>query len=146
MKSSRSRRVLFGAVSLIAVVAIAIPALGQEKPESLLPPGFGDPAPAPAPTPAATPGRTPSAPPPRAPVDLLPDLATTTPAEAESELTDEAKAEEEETAEVDPYDLPEAARRSPAFVGVLTAANGGLGEAAWGTADGRSLSILMRKL
>src|SRR3546814_18560594 len=35
----------------LATVALAIPALGQNAPESLLPPGFGEPVPAEAPRP-----------------------------------------------------------------------------------------------
>ncbi len=148
MKSSRSRRVILGAVSLVAVAAITIPELGQERPESILPPGFGDPALAPAPTPAATPGRPAAAPtaPARPPVDLLPDLGSGLPADLPTELTDEAKAEEAQTAELEPYDLPQAARRSPSFVGVLNSGNGGLGTDSWGNARGRYLSILMRRM
>src|SRR5471030_1681673 len=53
-------------VALAALAAaLAIPALGQDKPESILPPGFGDPTPAP------------SAPRPRAVQPIRPDAAAT---------------------------------------------------------------------
>src|SRR5690242_2020357 len=41
----RTRKFLGGMAALAAV--LAIPAVAQDRPESLLPPGFGDPAPAP---------------------------------------------------------------------------------------------------
>src|SRR3546814_4034389 len=75
MKNWVSRRTLAFAV---AVIAAAIPALGQEGPESLLPPGFGPPAPSRPVAPAV-----PSAPAPAtegqaeaAPAAELPDEAT----------------------------------------------------------------------
>src|SRR3546814_10973443 len=75
MKNWVSRRTLAFAV---AVIAAAIPALGQEGPESLLPPGFGPPAPSRPVAPAV-----PSAPAPAtegqaeaAPAAELPDQAT----------------------------------------------------------------------
>src|SRR3546814_19219620 len=62
----------------VAVIAAAIPALGQEGPESLLPPGFGPPAPsrpvAPAVPPAPAPATEGQAE--GAPAAELPDEAT----------------------------------------------------------------------
>jgi len=42
----KSRHALFLGVSVAAVAVLALPAIGQDRPESILPPGFGD-APAP---------------------------------------------------------------------------------------------------
>ncbi|NJC33567.1 hypothetical protein GGR88_001041 [Sphingomonas jejuensis] len=132
------------AALLLAAVAIG-PALGQSAPESLLPPGFGDPAPEP------------EAPADR-PTDLLPPSATGTdspaadplapaaddPAADGAEDADEAEAEEEPAP--DPLDLPDTSRRDPRFAGVIDSDGGGVGEEAWGRADGRYLSTLMRRL
>ncbi|PTS73312.1 hypothetical protein DBR17_18500, partial [Sphingomonas sp. HMWF008] len=46
MRISRNN-IAFAALPLIAVAGLAIPALGQDRPESILPPGFGEPTPAP---------------------------------------------------------------------------------------------------
>ena len=56
----RTKKILIGGVALAA--ALALPALAQDQPESLLPPGFGDPTPAPQPAtneaqPSEAPGR-----------------------------------------------------------------------------------------
>ncbi|WP_155645653.1 hypothetical protein, partial [Erythrobacter donghaensis] len=52
---------VLGCVSLLALAFVSAPVIGQnEAPESLLPPGFNDPAPAPSqsePPPPAEPGR-----------------------------------------------------------------------------------------
>lgn len=147
MKSLRNKRLLIGAVSGLALVALAIPALGQEAPESLLPPGFGDPVPTDTAPPPAQPGQ-PQPQQTRQPTSILPIPIPVPNGGQLSELTDEAKSaeDEKEEAEVDPYDLPPEARRSPDFVGALTADNGGLGAGAWGNARGRYLSLLMRGL
>src|SRR3546814_2453350 len=79
MKNWVSRRTLAFAV---AVIAAAIPALGQEGPESLLPPGFGPPAPSRPVAPAV----------PSAPAPATEGQAEAAPA---AELPDEATASEE---------------------------------------------------
>ena len=43
----RTKQVLIGGVALVG--ALALPALAQDRPESLLPPDFGEPTPAPQP-------------------------------------------------------------------------------------------------
>ncbi len=48
------KHISLAAVSLGALL-VAIPVLGQDSPESLLPPGFGDAAPSPSPAPVAAP-------------------------------------------------------------------------------------------
>lgn len=142
MRSWASKRLAAGAACGLALAAMAIPALGQEAPESLLPPGFGDPVPAPTPAPAAPGAPAPTPAPGAAPTPLLPGAEAPLP--GEEEALDEDAAAEEEEAEVDPFDLPPEARRSPDFVGVLTADNGGFGADAWEGANGSYLSLLMR--
>ena len=140
----------FPKLSLAALVAAGglaalAPAIGQDKPESILPPGFGEaspaaPAPSNAPTPAPAP-RTGDPIPPTATIQPLPlpaptDAAPETPAPA---------------ATVDPavlaqYEMPASARRSLDSIGPLGAGQGGIDADAFGTADGHYVERLMRHL
>ncbi|MBC7985805.1 MAG: hypothetical protein H7X93_03920, partial [Sphingomonadaceae bacterium] len=52
----RARPLLIALAAGSALAALSLPALGQDAPESLLPEGFGDPAPAPPPPPSPSPG------------------------------------------------------------------------------------------
>lgn len=124
-------------------------AIAQDAPESLLPPGFDDPAPAPTPAPQPTaappvappsgpstaPGGRPSAPTAPNPGTLpgnvpnVPQLST----EERSRLPSLEELEELSTDELDDllglkpqYDIPPAARRSLARVGVLAPSEGGM--------------------
>ena len=133
-------------VAMLAGVA-AVPLLGQDKPESILPPGFGDPVeerqPATRPSDA------------RKPADLIPDTAlrlpVATPGAAgsptDSSATDEGDATDEsaETAEVvaELQDLPDFARRPIERVGVLGEGDGNMGAVAFGTSRGPYLASLM---
>lgn len=140
----RSRnRARWLALAGVAGLALAIPALGQDSPESILPPGFGDPEPPPK---TETPDRRPS--------DLVPDVGLRVPVTpttgdtlASTGPDAEGEAEEGELPEDMPVlaDLPAQARRSLATIGVLDAEDGDMGAAAFGSADGRYLSHLMRK-
>ncbi|MBU1256890.1 MAG: hypothetical protein KJ549_00080, partial [Alphaproteobacteria bacterium] len=131
----------FGSFAL----ALALPVVAQQAPESLLPPGFGDapetPAPAPArPVPAPTPGGVPApALNPATPPDLalLPDEAANA---AEEELTPEELA-----AQKAKYDLPETARRSLDRIGPLTPATRGMEPNAFGNQSGKFLATLMQQ-
>jgi len=149
----RRRTKLFGALAAgAAAVAIALPVLGQDAPQSLLPPGFGSPPPKAAP--ASAPARAqpqsqaqPGAPAAPAAVPTLPAPATPGPA-------DEAVAESSPNllpsdigrlaaAEASPpEEMPEAAKRSLALVGTTPL----YGTDAFGDADGRFLVTLMRRL
>lgn len=143
MTSSASKRLLAGAALALALGAFAIPAIGQDQsPESLLPPGFGDP---PAATPAPAEPGTPAQP--TGPiVQPLPGVEPQ-PAQDSAEAGDDADDEvEEEVAEVDPFDLPPEARRDPSLVGVLTPDNGGYPAGIWGNVNGRFASSLMRDI
>jgi hypothetical protein len=142
MRNWASRRSLAGAGGALALAAFAIPAIGQEQaPESLLPPGFGEPTPAPAQEPAepAVPGAPAFAP----GGEIVQPLSS---GETSDEGEEEEGEEEEELAEVDPFDLPPEARRDPDLVGVLTEADGGYGADQWGNVSGRFASTLMRNI
>lgn len=143
---SANKAWLFAALSIVAI-ASAIPAIGQDDPKSLLPPGFGDPVQAPEKGAGSDPAR---------PADLLPDGASKSgspgPAPDEASLAggvlgDEALSGDEEL----PLDLaslpdlPASIRRSTAQVGILGAGDGDMGARAFGAEDGKYLSHLMRK-
>ena len=134
---------LLAALSCVAL-ASAIPAIGQDDPKSLLPPGFGDPVQAADKKPATDQGK---------PAELLPDSiqppgnASDGVAAADGTSEDETLAEGEELP-VDLSalrDLPAGMHRSTARVGILGTGDGGMGADAFGNADGRYLSYLMRK-
>jgi hypothetical protein len=122
---------------------VAIPAIGQQPPESLLPPGFGDPdAPPqpPEPTPTPTPGATGTPAPtpgPRAAVPLDTVLEETS--------LDDLAALEELIPTEPPIEIPDASRRPTDFVGAIDD-EWSLGAGAYGNANGRFLSTLMRRL
>ncbi len=148
---------LAAAVAVGALVALA-PAIGQDRPESILPPGFGEPTPAPAPRPTAPAGTQPTrptgpsqptTPPPSAapaqPGAMIQPLPPTTPGDAP--LVPPVAA----PAPVDPavlaqYEMPESARRSLATVGPVMASEGGLDTDAFGAVDGQYVETLMRRL
>ena len=128
------------------VFVASLPALGQDAPQSILPPGFGGPPPRAAPTPAVpAPGATPAAPtgPEEAPAAPLPP--PTPGADEGVAVTDQPLALEDEAdnaEETAPEELPDAARRSLDLVGGAAV----YGEGAFGDADGRYLATLMRRL
>lgn len=111
-------------------LALALPALAQE---SLLPPGFGTPAP----PPAAQPQPSQSAP--RATRPSASSPATQSEGEAG------AFSEEELANMPPPVELPGHARRDPFEVGSVNPAEVGLTANAWGGASGRFLSNLLRR-
>lgn len=132
MKPSLSKRTILALAGGVAALAAAA-ALAQE---SLLPEGFGQPAPparptqaAPAPAGPPAPGAAPRPSVPGSPVPALnldPAIfASATPAEPEPQ-----------------EELPDSARRPIDLVGPFA----GFGRAAWGAEDGRFLSTLMRRL
>ncbi|HYI39589.1 MAG TPA: hypothetical protein VE053_04640 [Allosphingosinicella sp.] len=140
-----------------AALAFAIPAMGQRDsqrgggPESLLPPGFGEPPPpapkAPRPDAPATPA-TPASPSPPSPAPpRAPSPAPPSPGELGIE---DAAAEDLEAlarpALPPPIEIPESSRRPVNPVGPLRPGNWGLGLDAFGNANGRFLSGLMGRL
>ena len=155
MTRSKTRKMtmqLSGVAALALAGAFGGAALGgfaiaQDAPESLLPPGFDDPVPAPTPAPppsvappagpapappAAAPQAAPAAPGSSPVVQSIPDVPQLS-AEEAAGLPSLEELEELTTDELDDllglkpqYDIPPAARRSLARVGVLSPAEGGL--------------------
>lgn len=132
------------ALLLLVAGASVLPALAQERPESILPPGFNEQTPPPSPTPSAPVVPTPAPVQPSAPLPGTPvpdDLGL------DNLLSNDLAA----TAEPDPaamqaYELPAYARRSLARVGVVGTDQGGLAPGAFGRTDGRFLQMLMARL
>lgn len=130
----RTKQFLIGGAAL--ALALALPAIAQDRPESLLPPGFGDPVtPAPEPVsnesqPATTPSRQPAGE--GGGVQIVDVLA------ALEELT--------EAEPVPQVEYPDEVRRDPRFAGTLDPDAVGVGSRAWGAASGKALEILMRRM
>lgn len=135
----RSPSKIFLPVLLGAGLLALYPALAQKSPQSILPPGFGEPEPQTAVD--------------RAPDEASPKADVTAPLEAPSnpgaapqssaEPVDGNAVSGEDIVAAPLQDLPPEARRSLDRVGLLEAGQGGLGPAAFGTADGRYLATLM---
>lgn len=126
-------------------MVFALPALGQQGPESLLPEGFGDPAPPPAPTtsrPPTTGTVTPSTPTSPGPASTVPAASAEAADDAEEDEEDE---EEEEEELVIKYDVPPAARRSLKAIGIVSPATGGFPAEAFGTTDGVFLKQVVNR-
>ncbi|MES3084923.1 hypothetical protein [Sphingomonas faeni] len=146
---------LAAAVAVGALVALA-PAIGQDRPESILPPGFGEPTPAPAPRPAPPAGTQPTrpagptqpsapAPAPAQPGAMIQPLPLTTPGDAPL-VPPVATPVPVDPAVLAQYEMPASARRSLATVGPVAASEGGLDTDAFGEADGQYVETLMRRL
>jgi hypothetical protein len=130
----RIKPILIGSAAL--GIALAIPALAQEQPESLLPPGFEDPPTAGQPVSNESQPASNAQPQPTAPegggieiVDLLDAL--------------EEMAESEPVPQVE---YPASARRDPRFAGTVDPFAVGLGYRPWGAASGKALEVLMRRM
>ncbi len=119
-----------------AVAAIAIPALAQDRPESILPPGFGEPAASPAPSATPTPSPSTSIQPSEGSAVVETGLDGLTPLEVADAMVVEV---------VPPIEMPDDARRDPSSVGPLPAAQTGFGMSPWGRSSGKFLSVLMRR-
>ena len=137
------RRALLAGAALLALTSTLV--MAQQRPESLLPPGFDDPAP----TPTATPTQRPQPSAPSAPSSggtpviqplpgdsgaapvTIPDLSTVGNLPTLEELEKLSPDELDELLGLKPkFDIPPAARRSMERVGVLDMAEGGLPTAA----------------
>ncbi|HEX7820802.1 MAG TPA: hypothetical protein VF463_09305 [Sphingobium sp.] len=141
----RGDAVLLG-VSGALLLAVAIPVVAQNGPQSLLPPGFGEPDAAPPPSASQSSssqsgtsgsatsgsGTTPA-------TNLVPPTSLALPS-----ATDLANVTEAEVKDPEAYDLPPTARRSLDQVGPLTVANGGVSPGAYGHVRGQFLTGLMR--
>lgn len=121
-------------------LALAVPVVAQDAPESLLPPGFGEAPEAPAPN-APQPARpvTPGA---SAPMvqPLPPSAALPADNAAAAELS-----EEELAAQKAKYDLPQGAHRSLDRIGPLTPERLGFAPDAYGARSGQYLATLMKE-
>lgn len=134
----KSAALVAGASALI----FALPALGQQGPESLLPPGFSDPPPPPPPPPSATPGSASSTP----SQGTTPGTSGSTARTAGENLKEDDEDEEDDEEElVIRYDIPPAARRSLSSIGVISEAAGGFPAAAFGAVDGKFLMQVLRR-
>ncbi len=141
------KRLMLALTAGSALIAL-YPAIAQRGPQSILPPGFGEPDAPPPPKPSEDRPAKPKA---DTPGEEVPDL-TLRPAPSDgtsdevvgsdegglSNISDNAMA-----AVAEPEDLPPQARRSLDQVGLMTADDGGLGPGAFGDADGRYLTGLM---
>lgn len=116
---------------------IGLPALAQDRPESILPPGFGDPATAP---PPARPGPSPA-----------PASPATGPGEGGGVVeVSAAQASAEAAAALPPpvqqIELPSASRRDASQAGPLPSEVSGFNVNMWGGASGKMLSVAMRRM
>jgi hypothetical protein len=131
-----------------ALLASVGPALGQgqDRPESLLPPGFDEPAapaPAPAPRPAATQSSGASS---SSTSSSSPSAPAPSGAAAPGNSTAAAATTEGPPVDYSRYELPDYAKRSLDTVGVVAWGNPSFPEKSFSRADGRFLQILMRRL
>lgn len=124
-----------------AGILIGLPALGQQAPESLLPPGFGDPVPA---TPAQP---VPSEPAPASPSPAAPAATTNTVAPPDVlPLGEEGDGDDLGAEDLGAYLPPSGPVVPLGAVGPLDRSTGGMGADAFGGTDGRALVHLMRRL
>ena len=133
MATSRAR--LLAAVAAAASLAAAAVAQNAQAPESLLPPGFGEPVAAP--PPAQAPDGATVQPLPQAPLELPEPPVSPSPTPTPTPPSE---------AELAQYEMPLFARRSLALVGPVGMAEGGVASRAFGAADGGFLQGLMRRL
>ena len=123
------------AVGALALAVALTAAAAQDRPESILPPGFNDPvAPAPTPTPTAAPGVPATVQPIPVPVAAVTPTPTPTPSATPTPI------------DLSAYELPDSARRSLDRVGVVGADTGGLSSGAFANSDGPMVERLMRRL
>ena len=126
------------------VLAFALPALGQQGPESLLPEGFGDPAPS-APNNPARPSSSPT------PSTAKTGTSSANPASAEvsgdtaADETDAADDEDDAQEMVVRYDVPPAARRSLNAIGIISETSGGFPAASFGVTSGVFLKQVVER-
>ncbi len=145
-----SRRLPWMIVSTAGVVALglALPVLGQQGPESLLPPGFGDPPP---PPPQAEPpkqqGEQPTAAPrpnsSRSPSTKASGSSSKSASSSSAEKKTEGEEGDEEETEIR-YDVPPTSRRSLDQIGLITQNSGGFPSSAFGATDGKFLGSVLR--
>ncbi|WP_420137580.1 hypothetical protein [Sphingomonas sp.] len=136
---NRRTKRLFAALAGTAALAVALPALGQDAPQSILPPGFGNAPPRPAAPAPGAPAPGPAAGAPLPPVSPNADeaVAVSTPSLLPADIGDLADAEVKT-----PDEIPDGSRRPLERVGTEAI----YGEDAFGDADGRYVVTLMRRM
>ncbi len=134
-----SRRAKAGLLAGAALL-LAIPALSQESPESLLPPGFGDPQALPPPA-----ERTPAQPQAPRPDALRPGAAAQ-PAEQETGTISPEEALLERPRPTNYFAIPDGEARPVDLVGLLPGGRYGLGPDAFGRDQGALSAEIMRRL
>lgn len=151
---ARSTKAAIGLMAGAAVLAVALPAFGQQSPQSILPPGFGTSAKAPpsppppvqAPPPVVPPSAEPRELPAVAPAQGAPGADEgTNPEQAAATSAASAQANAAAAA-LRKQDLPEFARRSTDHVGFLSSAVTGIPRDGFGDTSGRFLATLMARL
>jgi hypothetical protein len=136
-----------------SALTLALPAIGQDSPESLLPPGFGDPPPPPSsgPRPPKPVSGTPGSPVPS--TGSRPSASTSTGQSANPSIAPDgsivpAKPKEgedgEQTEVKQVFDVPPAGRRSLDQVGIISDASGGFAKNVFGQANGTYLRNILR--
>ena len=133
------------ALSVLLAASVAGAAIAQSQPESILPPGFGDPSPPPAPPPTTVNPATP------APASEAPRAVPRgTPAPDLSRLQEIITSEglDSAVAPVEvapPVEYRDDRRRDTAMAGVIWPAAIGYSGDAWGGSSGKFLSVVLRR-
>jgi hypothetical protein len=137
LKNKRTKvTVLLSAAALV----FALPALGQQdSPESILPPGFGDPPAPPPPSTPKAPENKPGRPSESRPKSSSITTVTVTNKDAEKDKEDGEADEEVEVR----YDVPPAKSRSLAEIGIISDSSGGYAKDVYGDVNGRFLSHVL---
>jgi hypothetical protein len=133
-----TKQVLTG--TAVLAVLLALPAIAQDRPESLLPESFGDPT-------TVTPEPVQNTQAPSRPSTSAPS-ATSPGVGAGVEAVDQLSPLEALLTErpVQQVEYPRDARRDPRFAGTLDPGALDLGSRPWGAASGKALQILMRRM
>jgi len=150
-------KVAVGLLAGVAILAVAIPAFGQQSPQSILPPGFGNAPKVPAPTPAPPPPPSSSGDDEGGTTQQAPTLSLAPPSQDQANIASAAAAgdddadnadntAEEAAAELRKQDIPEFARRATDHVGILDPAVTGIPADGFGNTAGRYLNTLMARL
>jgi hypothetical protein len=129
----------------VAVLGGALPVMGQQGPESLLPPGFGDPPPPPPPASKGPAVKQPTGP--SAATGGTPSASSGSTASTASAAKTAAKDDDEDSEATEiRYDVPPTARRSLKQIGIMAEASGGFPATAFGAIKGDYLLNAARSI
>jgi hypothetical protein len=144
MKLRRLSSLIFVTAGVVAAGA-ALPVLGQQGPESILPPGFGDPPPPPPPSTNRPPPSSNNPSTPSRPSSSSTSSGAGSNAESSSSKSADEKTGDEEDEETEiRYDVPPTARRSLKQIGIMAETGGGLPATAFGNVNGKFLMNVAR--